>query len=186
MAHVSKANGVHDASQAIVLFGLSEEGRPQAGLFAGAQLALAKKAAKQLRLSALCISASQLAGLGAKIPPGRLYANRKSFIPNVRRDVHQKLVDFARGAGGSVASGRGATAGGQPLPPPAGIPKDWDSIAAGHQVIAQSSLADGWWEAIVISRTEEMLTLRWRDYPREPEFKAHFAQVALQKPERAE
>ena len=185
MPHVSKANGA-DASQAIILFGLSDEGRPQAGLFPGAQTALAKKAAKQLRLSAVCVSASQLAGLGAKIPSGRLYANRKSFIPNVRRDVHQKLVDFARAGGGSAASSRGSSSGGQALPPPAGIPKDWDSIAPGHQVIAQCSLADGWWEAIVISRTDDLLTLRWRDYPKESEFRMHYQQVALQKPQAAE
>jgi hypothetical protein len=184
MPHVSKANGAN-ASQAIILFGLSDEGRPQAGMFPGAQTALAKKAARQLRLSAVCVSASELAGLGTKIPSGRLYANRKSFIPNVRRDVHQKLVDFARAGGGSAASSRGSSSGSQALPPPAGVPKDWDSIAIGHQVIAQSSLADGWWEAIVITRTEDMLTLRWRDYPREPEFKAHCEQVALQKPQAA-
>ena len=69
---------------------------------------------------------------------------------------------------------------GQSPSPPAGIPKDWDSIAPGHQIIAQASLTDGWWEAIVLVREGDMLTLKWRDFPDESHFRMHVAQVALQ------
>ena len=34
-------------------------------------------------------------------------------------------------------------------------------------VIAQQSPEDGWFEAVVIETSGDMLTLRWRDYPRE-------------------
>jgi hypothetical protein len=139
---------------------------------------LAKKAAKQLHLSSVCVSTSELTAIG-KIPAGRLYANRRSFIPNVRREVHQKLTEFAK-AGGSTSGSRGSMTGNPPLPPSAGFPKDWDSIAAGHQVLVQCSLPDGWWESIVLKREGDMLTVRWRDYPKEPSFTVHYGQVALQ------
>jgi hypothetical protein len=60
-----------------------------------------------------------------------------------------------------------------------GLPKSWDDIAPGHLVIAQESLEHGWWEAIVIARNVDMLTLRFREYPKLPKFVRHRAAVAL-------
>jgi hypothetical protein len=50
------------------------------------------------------------------------------------------------------------------------MPKTWGEIAVGSQVLAQESVAEGWWEAIVTDINGEKLTLRWRDYPRYPTF----------------
>jgi hypothetical protein len=180
MPQVSKSSGSRAPVKAVVLFGVGDDGRPQAGLFPESQAALAKKVAKQLGLTAVDVSAPDLTALGAKIPAGRLYANRRSIIPAVRRDVHEKLLEFARTGSGTTGASRASGSGGQPADPPAGIPKDWDNIAPGHQVIAQSSLEDGWWEAIVVARDGDILTLKWRDSPRESSFRMHFAQVALQ------
>jgi len=46
------------------------------------------------------------------------------------------------------------------------LPHDWKQIKPGDLVIAQESLADGWWEAIVTSADEDNLTIKWRDYPK--------------------
>jgi hypothetical protein len=178
MTQVTKSNAPTSNAKAIVLFGLSEDGKPQAGIFPEAQASLAKKAAKELRLEALNVSAAELASFGTKIPAGKLYANRRSFIPNVRKDLHQKLVEFAKG--GSADSSRGGSSGSPPLPPSAGIPKNWESVAPGHQILVQSSLPDGWWESIVLKREGEILTVRFRDYPKEAPFTVHLSQIALQ------
>ena len=58
----------------------------------------------------------------------------------------------------------------------------WDDIAVGHLVIAQESAIVGWWEAIVLARDGEMLTLKWRDYPDCPSFIRHSNSIALLKP----
>jgi hypothetical protein len=179
MTHLNKVNGSASPATSILVFGLSDEGKPQAGLFSATQAALAKKAAKQLGLTALSVSTADLAAIKAKIPTGRLYANRRSFVPAARRDVHEKLLEFAR-ASSSGSKGHGSDAGGLPPSPPAGIPKDWDAIEPGQQVIAQQSLIGGWWEAIVLVRDGDMLTLKWRDYPEESHFRMHRTQVALQ------
>jgi hypothetical protein len=67
-------------------------------------------------------------------------------------------------------------------PVPSGLPKSWDEITPGHLVIAQETLEYGWWEAIVIERNGDMLTLRFRDFPKLPKFSRHRAAVALISP----
>jgi hypothetical protein len=67
-----------------------------------------------------------------------------------------------------------------------GLPGSWEEIAPGHLVIAQESLANGWWEAIVLDRKGDMLTLRFRDYPRLPKFFRHRTAVALMSPASAQ
>ena len=57
-----------------------------------------------------------------------------------------------------------------------------DNIAVGHLVIAQEAKWDGWWEAIVLARDGDMLTLKWRDYPWQPNVLRHAGSVALLKP----
>ena len=63
-----------------------------------------------------------------------------------------------------------------------GLRRTWDEIAAGHLVIAQETLDYGWWEAIVIARNGDMLTLRFRDYPKLPKFFRHRNAIALMSP----
>jgi len=45
--------------------------------------------------------------------------------------------------------------------------------------ISQESAKDGWWEAIVIDRKADGLTLRFRDYPDLPKFVRHRSAIAL-------
>ena len=47
------------------------------------------------------------------------------------------------------------------------LPRNWQEIGLGDLVVAQQSREDGWYEAIVVEANGDMLTLRWRDYPRE-------------------
>jgi hypothetical protein len=59
------------------------------------------------------------------------------------------------------------------------LPKTWEDIKVGSLVIAHESHEDGWWEAIVTSMTDTTLTLKWRDYPRQPIVTRKRDQVAL-------
>jgi hypothetical protein len=69
------------------------------------------------------------------------------------------------------------------LPPLAsGLPQNWESIAAGNMVLADEGPGEGWWEAIVISRDNEILTLRYRDYPKAPKFERHISTIGLINP----
>jgi len=115
----------------------------------------------------------------------------------VRRDLYDKLIEATRPATktGSDNQGTGKPADNPtetsaPNSDPAssapsvaqGYPRDWDDVSVGHLVIAQANAEDGWWEAVVIAREGDMLTMRWRDYPGYPKFVQHRTAVALLKP----
>src|SRR6266545_1708106 len=59
------------------------------------------------------------------------------------------------------------------------LPNSWDEIGAGHVVIAFDEPGEGWYEAIVVETSGDMLTMRWRDYPRERRFSRHRISVGL-------
>jgi len=81
---------------------------------------------------------------------------------------------------GNGGSGSG---GGDANSPPSAFPRSWEEIAVGQLVIAQETdPGDGWWEAIVVAVDGDRLTLRWRDYPKQPKVKRHRTAVALLKP----
>ena len=116
-----------------------------------------------------------LAALAKKLPVGRLYSNGKGFVPNIRQSQYSELI--ATLAHEPQAA---LTKDDEPLPQvTSGLPRTWDEIAPGHLVIAEELLVNGWWHAIVLDRNGDMLTLRFRDYPKLPKFVRHRAAVAL-------
>ncbi|MFL6464639.1 MAG: hypothetical protein ACJ73N_09560 [Bryobacteraceae bacterium] len=64
----------------------------------------------------------------------------------------------------------------------AGLPRSWEDVGIGHMVLVHESPEDGWFEAVVVHRDEEVLTLRFRDYPKQPTFVRHISAVALVNP----
>ncbi len=194
--HQSTANG--NGRTAVVVFGLDQHGRPKAARFAEKFAGRAAKAAAQMHLGIVAVGSEDVEAVAARLPVGRIYANGRGFVPYVRRDLYDKLVMVAAGPGSSSpkaaarpgsnghpaattspkgpmneagSSGNSAGSG--------GLPGNWDEIAPGHLVIAQESLQDGWWEAIVVERRDDMLTLRWRDYPKYKPFLCYVDAVAL-------
>ena len=64
-----------------------------------------------------------------------------------------------------------------------GLPLSWEILVANHLVIAaEGKPQDGFWEAMVVKVDGDTLTLRWRDYPRQPNFKRHRHAVGLLNP----
>jgi hypothetical protein len=55
-------------------------------------------------------------------------------------------------------------------------------VASGHLVIARETLEFGWWEAVVIERTGDLVTVRYRDYPDFPPMIRHRSAIALISP----
>ena len=88
----------------------------------------------------------------------------------------------AEGASAATETSQGSQA--EPATPPIaqGYPRDWQDLSIGHLVLATEGGGEGWWEAIVIAVEGDMITLRWRDYPRHPKFSQHRSAVALMKP----
>ena len=87
-------------------------------------------------------------------------------MPSVGPTLYGKLIEQLKLAGqqvpGETEQPNGEQSGTAQAAPC--LPTSWDDIAVGHLVIAQEAKWDGWWEAIVLARDGDMLTLKWRDY----------------------
>jgi hypothetical protein len=93
-------------------------------------------------------------------------------------DRNSKAATSTSRANPSAANAPGKGSGAHGSTETQSLPKTWDDINVGSEVIAFESSEDGWWEAIVTEINGEMLTLRWRDYPRQP-MAARAGQFAL-------
>jgi hypothetical protein len=159
---------------AVVLFGLDDADKPRAASFEEPHAAIAIKAADRMGLRVLNVTTADQQAVAVELPAGRIHANGRGFVPSVRKDLYARLVDLA----GPQPPTESAAATGQPAknrqdPGPKGpnasprLPGTWDDIAVGDLVIAQEAdPEDGWWEAIVGEKNGDMVTLRWRHYPR--------------------
>jgi hypothetical protein len=168
----------------VVLFGVDENGKPKGARFTDKHANLATKAAGHLKLQVLPIIGPVVVDLAGRLPAGRIHANGRGFLPYIRRDLYAKLVAAAGSPShGDEESTEAAAASGLTKPSsPNGqgdLPKNWDEIAPGHVVIALDEPGEGWYETIVVETNGDMLTLRWRDYPRERRITRHRLSVGL-------
>jgi hypothetical protein len=179
---VNQSGPVSACLTPIVLFGMDSRGKPKAARFGKQHAGLALKAATQLQLQVLPGNDPKIADLASRLPVGRVHATGRTFVPLVRRDLYDQLVAAAgNGAAhaeppshGSSAASNSAPSGSAPR-----LPKDWQEIGVGDLVVANYSRDEGWYEAVVVQVDGDMLTLRWRDYPRERRFIRHRDRVGL-------
>jgi hypothetical protein len=163
------------ASPDLIVLGLGEQGKPQAARFPASQSDQVTKAATAMNLVVGKADGTALAELAEKLPTGRVYATGRGFVPPVRQNLYDKIVEQLKLAGQPVPEPTDVS-----VPAAAGLPASWDKIEVGNMVIA----AEGqpWYAAIVVARDGDMLTLKWRDYPQEPNAIRHASAVALLKP----
>ncbi len=157
----------------LIVIGRDEQGKPRAARFPASQADLVAKAAKAINFTVCTAEGAALTELVKKLPTGRVYAS----VPSVRRKLYGEVVEHLNLTGQLV--GEIDESDEQPTQY---FPATWDDIAVGQLVIAHESAFAGWWEAIVLAREGDMLTLKWRDYPRQPHVVRHAATVALLKP----
>jgi hypothetical protein len=183
----AKANHATPATRCpapVVLFGIDSHGKPKGARFGKDHADLANKAASQLQLRVLASNDPKVADLATQLPVGRVHATGRTFVPFIRRDLYDKLIAAAPNGnahptstlagGGPGAAGMGAPGGSSP-----NLPKTWQEIGVGDLVVAQEGPEDGWYEAIVAEVNGDMLTLRWRDYPRERKIVRHRQRLGL-------
>ncbi len=183
-ASTSKTSAIKTSAAAaddtgLLVLGFDEQQKPCGARFVDAKPDLVAKAAKLMGLKVYKPSSPDITEVAEKLPVGQLYANGRAFVPNIRQTLYSQVIVALAAEPQQAAVGADGEAG---TPVARGLPRSWDEIAPGHLVIAQESLANGWWEAIVLDRKDDMLTLRFRDYPRLPKFFRHRTAVALMSP----
>ena len=160
-----------DPSGKVVVFGLDSNWRPHAAWFPHTQADQARAAASQLRLNVIEVANGTAADLVAKLPAGQIHAAGPAMVPPVREELYEKVV--------ATINPRGEAGQDPGKPTVTDLPETWAAIKPGHVVLAQDSLIQGWYEAIVVGRTGDKVTLRSRDYPGFPNFTVPAKAVAL-------
>jgi hypothetical protein len=169
-APAKKATPAKSPGKVYVLFGADEYAKPRAARFTGEASELLAKAAASMYLRLVEVTEPDVAEIAAKLPAGRLHANGKGLVPYVKGDLYNELL-FATLATELVKA--------NPDPAPQDLPRTWDGLVPGHLVIARETLEVGWWEAIVIERTGDLVTVKYRDYPQYPPMVRHRSAIAL-------
>jgi hypothetical protein len=163
----------------LIVLGFDEQQKPRGARFIDAKPNLVIKAADLMGFKVYEASSPDVAEAAKKLPLGRLYANGRGFVPNIRQSLYSDLV-VALGLEPQAALNRNGDK--DSLPAARGLPRSWDDIGPGHLVIAQESLEYGWWEAVVLNRKDDTFTLQYRDYPHLPRFVRHRSGIALMSP----
>jgi len=164
------------ATPPLIVLGYDDQQKPRGARFDHDKPDLVTKAAELIGLKVYDTSNPDVAAIAKKLPVGRLYANGRGFVPNIRQDLYSHLVVALAGKPEAALSPDDAK---DSLPAARGLPRTWDEVAPGHLVVAHESIEDGWWEAIIIDRKDDVFTLRYRDFPKLPKFVRHRSSIAL-------
>jgi hypothetical protein len=163
----------------LIVLGYDDQQKPRGARFDHNKPDLVAKAAELMDLKVYQATSEDVAAIAEKLPVGRLYANGRGFVPNIRQDLYSDLiVELAVEPEAALSPETDKDS----LPAARGLPRTWDEVGPGHLVIAHESLEYGWWEAIVLDRKDDGFTLRYRDFPKLPKFFRHRSAIALMGP----
>jgi hypothetical protein len=151
-------------TKAIVLFGLDEDGQPRAARFMETDEELVARAAQALGLRLGIATNAKHFDVVKDLPLGRIHATGKTAVPSISQELYDKLNGLVGGDVGPISTS---------------FAKSWEELAPGHLVVAQASLADGWWVAVLVERTGDTFKLKWRDDANLPAFERPLSAVAL-------
>lgn len=175
----------------LFVLGLDLDNKPRGGRFDKVDDRIVS-VALDLGLAAVIKASTEFGQVAQKLPAGRLYASGKAFIPAIKEALLTELMTVLRKPGDESEAYRlenrpkkkdgeePAAKCKSPITP--GLPRSWEEVDVGHMVLAHEGYEDGWWEAVVVKREDDTLTLQYRDSPKLPTFVRHLNTVALVNP----
>ena len=115
------------ASPPLIVLGFDDQQKPRGARFVDAKPDLVTKAADLLGFKVYEASSEDVAEYAKKLPLGRLYANGRGFVPNIRQSLYSDLVVNLGQEPQAALSKNGDK---DSLPAARGLPRSWDEIGA--------------------------------------------------------
>lgn len=167
-------------SAVIVVLGIASDGKPHAAWFEISEEALARKAASLMGFRVGKVDGEKAAATIKGLAQGKVFASGRALVPYSKMEAYEKLaaaIEFEDGQGPSSSSSQ---TGADPVESEkVGSLAD---IKVGSVILSgDTKTTNGWYEAVVVavSRDNETLTLRWRDWPKDKPFSRDRRSVAL-------
>lgn len=168
---------------ALIVLGRDHAGKSHASWFDASEIKLARKAAGLMGMATISVATDELRDVASKLPHGRVFASGKAFVPFVKGRVYDQLVGHLSAAErerlAAVQESHKAIVEG-----PVEVATDWSKVKTGSLIVAWESEDDGWWLAVVVKvNSDDLFTLRWRDYPDMPTVVRKRKHIALLHPD---
>jgi hypothetical protein len=187
---------------ALVVFGRHATGKPHASSFIAVEADLARKAAELIGLRLLPVQTDLERALAAKVPRGRVFATGRAFVPFIKAALFTELQAAALNSGVKplkLLTGPATSGVGEPTPAapaaaakpakgngtaPVKQPCGWADVQVGAIVLgAAPPRRTEWYECLVIAvEGQDLFTLRYCDWPKEPTFKRRRVEIGLMHP----
>ena len=152
-------------TKTVIMFGLDKDRKPHAARFTGENETLLAKAAAVMGMRLAVPTTKKHFEIVNKLAVGKIHATGNGLVPTVEQTVYDQIISLVGGELGAISTS---------------LPKSAAQLAPGHLVIAPAAtVEDGWWPAIIIKRSSEAVTLKWRDFPGEPEMVRPISALAL-------
>jgi len=174
------------ASSILVVYGLDPNGRSRGARFYMKQLDKVASKARSMNFELFEASTSRQRNLAGQLPPIR--SERRAYIPLIKRELYEKLfVAFgglvrARSQSLSVGDVLGSYATRESMRRLTSLPRNWNQIAPGHVVLGSVNQDGCWFDAIVLQRDRDTLTLMYANFPDLPKFELHVSEIGLINP----
>jgi hypothetical protein len=153
------------AEPALIVFGLDDAKKAHASWFGPMEAELAERAAGFMGMRALRVVTDEQRELALQLPQGRIFVSGKGFVPFCKIAAYERLSGFTEAFDPPPPELEEAA-----LPPVAtNVPRCWEDIGISSLVLACEGEMQGWFEAVVVEdKGDDLVELRWRDWPEEP------------------
>lgn len=181
---------------ALVVITKDAAGVARGSWFASCDAKVARASAKANGLIAVPVKGAELVALANRVPKGRIFDSGKLFMPRIQGEVFTKLEGHApaqskapklalvssaetknEGSGDKQATSSSASA------IEGKLPSDWSKLGVGSLVLARDVEEESFYLAVIIGKAgPTSFTLKWRDYPDEPNFQRQVSDIAMLHP----
>ena len=151
----------------VVLFGPATEDKPRGAKFPADNASPVRKAAQLMKLRIGVADSPEAMALLKDVPQGRIYDSGKALLPLIKRELYDRIAAAIKFE--EIEADKTVTPAEQASGTTAADP--WAALKPGNIVLAADP-GQGWFEATVLSIDDkkQTLSLRWRDYPKFPNF----------------